>query len=218
MCVSTANNCGSGRYPDSNGNCQTCAAKCATCLSASVCSSCASGYNFNGNDCVVAINQLRQLTLTVKSSSRRGNTAFVTVCPSIIPNGLSTQQQNNFFTVVPAAADKANVAYIQQWLSTVDTGCVTVGINYNTFPSQSAVYIAVNAQLLANTYISIGYTADSASSYVSATISTNLPTTPSAVVPPSNAAFAQASSSSGVNIIAAIAFARVAQNNNDKLA
>ena len=218
MCVSTANNCGSGRYQDTNGNCQPCADKCATCLSASVCSSCASGYNFNGNDCVKAINQLKQLSLTVKSSSKRGNTAFVTVCPSILPNGLSPQQQNNFFTVVPAAADKANVAYIQQWLSTVDSGCVTIAVNYNTFPSQSAIYIAVNAQLLANTFMSIGYTADSASSYVSATISTNLPATPDSVVPPSNAAFAQASAASDVNIVASIAFSLKASSQGDRLA
>ena len=191
MCVSSSNNCGSGRYQTAGG-CQNCPEKCATCLSATVCSSCASGYNFNGNDCVKAISQLKQLSLTVKSASKRGNTAFVTVCPSILPNGLSPQQQNNFFTVVPAAADKANVAYIQQWLSTVDNGCVTVAVNYNSFPAQSAVYIAVNAQLLANTYLSIGYSADSASSFVSATISTNLPAAPNSVAAPSNAAYTAA--------------------------
>jgi len=99
---------------------------------------------------------------------------------------LSLQQQNNFFTVVPASADTNNVAYINQWLSSVDSGCVTVGVNYNSFPVQSAVFLAVNAQSLASSYLSIGYTAD-ASSFVSAGININLPATPANVIPPSNA-------------------------------
>ena len=126
------------------------------------------------------------MKLQIKSTSKRGNSAFITVCPNIIPNGLSPQQKNSFFTVIPSKADQANVAYINQWLSTIDSGCVTVAINYNSFPAQSAVFLAVNAQLLASTYMSIGYKAD-ASSFVSAAVNINLPQTPANVVPPANA-------------------------------
>lgn len=200
MCVSASNTCGSGRFRDSNNQCQSCPDKCATCISASICSSCASGFNFNGNDCVRTLAQLKSLALSIKSVTKRGNTAFITVCPTIIPNGLSSQQQNNFFTVVPATSDKDNVAFVNQWLSTVDSGCVTVGVNYNTFPTQSAVFLAVNAQLLASTYLSIGFSADS-SSFVSAAVNINLPATPAAVVPPSNSINIAANSMATVNPI-----------------
>jgi hypothetical protein len=135
---------------------------------------------------VLALAQLNNVNLTISSVTKRGNTAYITVCPNIVPNGLSPQQQGSFFTVVPAAADQGNIAYINQWLSTVNPGCVTVGVNYNAFPAQSAVFLAVNAQILASSYLSIGYTA-SASSFVSASININLPATPANVVPPSNA-------------------------------
>ena len=203
MCVSSSNTCGSGKYRELNGQCQTCPDKCAECISSSICSSCSSGYNFNGNDCVKTLAQLKTLTLAIKSATKRGNTAYITVCPNILPNGLSPQQQNNFFTVVPATADKSNVAYVNQWLSIVDQGCVTVGVNYNTFPVQSAVFLAINAQLLASSYLSIGYTAD-ASSFVSAAVNINLPETPSSVVPPSNAAAATASTASQAKLAYAI--------------
>jgi hypothetical protein len=148
-------------------------------------------------DCVVALAQLKTVTLAISSVTRRGNSAFITVCPNIIPNALSLQQQNNFFTVVPASADTNNIAFINQWLSTVESGCVTVGVNYNTFPVQSAVFLAVNAQVLASSYLSIGYTAD-ASSFVSAAVNINLAATPANVVPPSNAAATAATGSSGL--------------------
>ena len=208
LCVSTSNSCGSGRYQDLNRQCQNCPAKCATCLSATICSSCAPGYNFNGADCIVALAQLRSITLSVSSVTKRGNTAFITVCPNIIPNGLSLTQQNNFFTVVPASADTNNVAYINQWVSTVDNGCVTVGVNYNTFPVQSTVFLAINAQSLASSYLSIGYTAD-ASSFVSAAVNINLAATPANVIPPSNAIFNTASSTSDVPV----AYARQLEDN-----
>lgn len=130
--------------------------------------------------------QLKQLKLTIKSVTKRGNTAFITIKPSIIPNGLSPQQQNNFFTVVPAAADKDNIAFVNQWLSTVEAGSVTVAVNYNRLPLKSAVFIAINGQLLTSSYSSIGYNAD-ASSFVSAAVNINLPATPNNVIPPSNA-------------------------------
>ena len=197
LCVSNSNTCGNGRYQDLNTQCQNCPAKCATCLSATICSSCASGFNFNGADCVVALAQLKSVTLSISSVTKRGNSAFITVCPNIIPNGLSLTQQNNFFTVVPASADTNNVAYINQWLSTIDSGCVTVGVNYNSFPVQSAVFLAVNAQSLASSYLSIGFTAD-ASSFVSAAVNINLPATPANVVPPSNAIAISANTAASV--------------------
>ena len=203
LCVASVNNCRNGQYQNNNGNCQNCAAKCKECISADICSSCATGYNFNGKDCVKAIGQLQGLSLKIKSTSKRGNTAFITVCPNILPNGLSSQQKNNFFTVVPAKAQQNSVAYINQWLSTVDSGCVTVGVNYNSFPAQSAIFLAVNAQLLASTYMSIGYKAD-ASSFVSAAININLPQTPANVVPPSNA---QASSAATAGSVDAVTYA-----------
>jgi len=198
LCVSSTNNCRNGQYQNQHGNCQDCAAKCKECISADICSSCSTGYNFNGKDCVKAIGQLKGLSLKIKSTSKRGNTAFITVCPNIIPNGLSSQQKNNFFTVVPAKAEQANVAYINQWLSTVDSGCVTVGVNYNSFPAQSAIFLAINAQLLTSTYMSIGYKAD-ASSFVSAAININLPQTPANVIPPSNAQATSASTKGSVD-------------------
>ena len=211
LCVSNTNNCGKGRFQASSGSCQTCDAKCSECISANICSVCASGFNFNGKDCVKAIGKLESLSLTLKSTSKRGNTAFVTVCPNIIPNGLSPQQKNNFFTVVPIKADQANVAYINQWLSTVDTGCVSVAINYNSFPAQSAVFLAINAQLMASSYMSIGYKADTAS-YVSAPININMPETPANVVPPSNAAAAFATKQGSLDAVTANTF-----NNIDTL-
>ena len=185
LCVSTTNTCGRGRFSE-GGQCRSCPAKCQDCISNSVCSVCASGYNFNGNDCVKTLAQLQQLKLTIKSVTKRGNTAFITIKPSIIPNGLSPQQQNNFFTVVPAAADKANIAFVNQWLSTVEQGAVTIAVNYNSLPLKSAVFIAINGQLLTSSYSSIGYNAD-ASSFVSAAVNINLPATPDNVFPPNNA-------------------------------
>ena len=151
------------------------------------------------------------MSLTLKSTSKRGNTAFVTVCPNIIPNGLSPQQRNNFFTVVPIKADQANVAFINQWLSTVDTGCVSVAINYNSFPAQSAVFLAINAQLMASSYMSIGYKADT-TSFVSAPININMPETPANVVPPSNAAATLATQEGHLDAVTANTF-----NNIDTL-
>jgi hypothetical protein len=143
---------------------------------------------------VVALAQLHTLTLSVQAVSRRGNSAYITVCPNIIPNGLSPTQRSSFFLVVPASADKNNVAYINQWVSTTNSSCVVVGVNYNTFPTQSAVFLAVNAQVLASSYAAIGYTAD-ASSFVSASVNIGLPASPASLVVPSNVANDQATTS-----------------------
>ena len=202
MCVAASNNCGRGKYQATNGACLDCPEKCADCISANICSSCASGYNFNGVDCTKTLAELKKLTLTVKASSKRGNTAYVTVCPNIIPNGLSPQQQNNFFSVVPASADKANVAYVTQWLSTIDQGCVTVAVNYNQFPVQSLIFLAVNAQLLAGSYSSIGYTAD-ASSFVSAAVNVGLPAAPASLTIPSSVSNSRANAQADLPVILA---------------
>jgi len=184
LCVSTSNSCGSGKYQDLNKQCQSCPAKCATCISASSCSTCSSGYSFNGYDCVVTLAQLKKLSLNVQSVSRRDNVAFVTVCSNIIPNGLSPTQKNAFFQVVPNQNDK--VSYVNQFISSSDSNCVVVAITYVTFPTQSAVFLTINAQQLASSYSSIGYSAD-ASTYVSASVNIGLATAPATLVIPASA-------------------------------
>lgn len=119
----------------------------------------------------------------MKSVYKRDNIAFVTVGLNIIPNGLSPTQKNSFFLVVPNTGDK--ISYVNQWQ--VDANTVTVAVTYATFPTQTAVFLAVNAQLLSNSYSSIGYTAD-ASSFVSASINIGLAQAPASLIIPSNAA------------------------------
>ena len=153
-------------------------------MSASSCSSCAAGYNFNGFDCVKTVNQLKKLTLKVGSVTRRDNIAFVPVQPNIIPNGLSMTQRGSFFLVVPNNNDK--ISFVNQWINPDNTNEIYVAITYETFPTQSAVFLAINAEQLANAYSSIGYTAD-ASSFVSASINVGLPATPASVQIPRSA-------------------------------
>lgn len=128
--------------------------------------------------------QLKKLTLKVTGVSRRDNVAFVRVQPNIIPNGLSPNQKGNFFLVVPNSGDK--ISYVSQWLNPNDPSEVIVAVTYATFPTQSAVFLAVNAQQLANSYSAIGYTAD-ASSFVSAAVTVGLPAAPSTLTIPNNA-------------------------------
>ena len=109
--------------------------------------------------------------------------------------------------MVPSSGDKNNVAYINQWLSLIDSGCVTVAINYNSFPAQSHVFLAVNAQLLAGSYMSIGYMAD-ASTFVSAPINLNLPATPAEIVAPANAAATFSSSTNDMPMTMAVKFSQ----------
>lgn len=187
MCVSTSTACGSGSYQDINRQCQPCPSKCATCISATSCSTCARGHNFNGFDCVLTTTQLQKVTLSVKNVSKRDNVAFITVGLNIIPNGLSPSQKNTFFLVVPNSGDK--VSYVNQWQ--VDASNFIVAVTYATFPTQTAVFLAVNGQQVASSYSSIGYTADS-SSFVSAAVNIGLAAAPESVKIPSTSSFSSA--------------------------
>ena len=207
LCVSTSNACGRGSYQEANGNCQPCPAKCGTCLSAQSCSSCASGYNFNGFDCVKTLAQLKKLNLKVNGVTRRDNIAFVRVEPNIIPNGLSVSQRSNFFLVVPNSGD--SIQFVNQWINPDNTNEVIVAITYENFPTQSAVFLAINAEQLANAYSSIGYTAD-ASSFVSASINVGLPAAPASLQIPRSAANVHSNSLDSVNGIMSNAIRRQA--------
>jgi len=198
LCVSNNNNCGNGKYQDLSGSCQSCPEKCANCISASSCSSCATGYNFNGFDCVKTVYQLQTVKMTLSSVSRRSNTAFVTVCLNIVPNGLTNAQINQFFLVIPNTNDV--VTSVNQWISSDNSKCVVAAVNYQTFPTSSAVFLAVNAQLLANSYSSIGYTADG-TSFISASVSINSPQAPSTLTIPATASNSVASNSNQVPTI-----------------
>lgn len=113
LCVSNSNTCGNGRFQDANRQCQPCPSKCSTCVSAASCSTCATGFSFNGFDCVVANAQLQRVALTIKNVCRRDSTVFITIGLNIIPNGLSPTQRNNFFLVVPNTGDRVN--FVNQW-------------------------------------------------------------------------------------------------------
>jgi hypothetical protein len=115
--------------------------------------------------------------------SKRDNVAFITVGLNIIPNGLSPTQKNAFFLVVPNSGDK--VSYVNQWQA--DANNVIVAVTYATFPTQTAIFLAINAQQLASAYSSIGYTADS-SSFVSGAVNIGLSAAPSSLIIPSAAA------------------------------
>lgn len=181
LCSSSGTGCQTGSYQNYDGSCGSCPAKCAQCVSATICSSCASGYQFNGNDCVLGSGQLTALTLNIVSVTRRDNTAFIIVGLNVVPNGLTTAQASKFFLVVPNKGD--NCTYINQWIGS-DPNTVVVAATYQNFPLQSALFLAVNAQILAQTYASIGYTANS-NSFVSATISQNLGAAPAYLNTPS---------------------------------
>ncbi len=114
-CISQGG-CGSGKYKSLSGSCDTCTVKCAECISQTECSSCSSGYQFNGFDCVISSIQLKPLTLNVKTVSKRGSTVFVTIRLNIIPNGLTETQKSKFFYVLLNKGDTSQ--YVNQWIST----------------------------------------------------------------------------------------------------
>jgi hypothetical protein len=145
---------------------------------------------------VVVTAQLQKVTISVKSVSRRDNVAFITVGLNIIPNGLSPSQKNAFFLVVPNTGDK--VSYVNQWQS--DANDVIVAVTYATFPTQTAVFLSVNAQQLASSYSSIGYTAD-ASSFVSAAVNIGLATAPASLTIPATSSYNKANPGSDVSAI-----------------
>lgn len=83
--------------------------------------------------------------------------------------------------VVPNTGDK--VSFVNQWQA--DATTVIVAVTYSTFPTQSAVFLSVNAQQLASTYSSIGYAAD-ATSFVSAAVNIGLSNAPDSLTVPSS--------------------------------
>jgi hypothetical protein len=145
----------------------------------------------------------------VTNVARRDNVAFVTVKLNIVPNGLSPTQKSSFFLVVPNQGDKIN--FVNQWQ--VDANTFTVAITYATFPTQTAVFLAINAQLLANSYTSIGYTAD-ASSFVSASINVGLATAPASLTIPASTSAIAANSVNSVPAQVANSMRNVAETLN----
>jgi hypothetical protein len=137
----------------------------------------------------------------VKNVCRRNNVAFVTIGVNIIPNGLSPTQKSSFFLVVPNSGDKINFVY--QWQ--LDASTFVVAITYATFPTQTAVFLSINSQLLANSYSSIGYNAD-ASSFVSASINVGLSPAPDSLVIPAGTSAVTVNSRESLN---AVAFSRL---------
>lgn len=120
--------------------------------------------------------------MTQNALSRRGSTVFVSVKLSIIPNGLSNDQKNSFFTVVPSINDKVNK--VNQWISSTDANTVIVAVDYATFPtSTSTLFIAINAAILSTSYANVGYTATE-NSFLSVVISNSISTAPSTLTVP----------------------------------
>jgi hypothetical protein len=130
---------------------------------------------------VVTLSQLQKVVLTVQNVCRRDNVAFVTVCPNILPNGLTVAQKNNFFQVVPNQNDK--VTLVNQFISSTSPNCVVVAVTYAGFPTQSSLFLTVNSVQLASAYASIGYTTDS-STFVSASINVGLNAAPATLTIP----------------------------------
>jgi hypothetical protein len=104
---------------------------------------CSSGFQFNGFDCVVILTNLRTLTLAQSSISRRDTTVFISIRLEIIPNGLSSNQINNFFIVVPSVNDK--VVKVNQWQDATDRNVAWIAAQYETIPAQSTLFITLNA-------------------------------------------------------------------------
>ena len=94
--------------------------------------------------------------MTVSSISRRSNTVFVSVKVAIVPNGLSSEQKNNFFLVVASQNDK--IAKTNQWISESDPNIVIVAIEYSVYPTSiSSIFLVQNAALLRNSLAAVGY-------------------------------------------------------------
>ena len=98
--------------------------------------------------------------------------------------------------MIPNTGDK--LTFVNQWQS--DPTTVIVAVTYATFPTQSAVFLSVNAQQLASTYSSIGYAAD-ATSFVSAAVNIGLTNAPDSLVVPSSATNAAATGASDNAVI-----------------
>lgn len=181
-CVASTG-CSGSTYRNANGNCSACPSKCQTCVSATECSTCASGYQFNGYDCVVALSNLKTVTLAQSSISKRDTTVFISIKLSLIPNGLTSTQINSFFIVVPSIAD--TVVKTNQWQDASDNTVAWIAIQYNQIPTLSTAFITINAQILANSYANVGYTAGD--NFLAVSISQAIATTPSSVNIPASA-------------------------------
>jgi hypothetical protein len=103
---------------------------------------------------------------------------------SIIPNGLSNDQKNKFFIVIPSAND--SVAFINQWLSTTEANTVIVAIQYNTVPQMSTVFLALNAAILSSSLANVGFVANE-NSFLSVYVNSNIGLAPVSLVIPSSA-------------------------------
>ena len=125
---------------------------------------------------------------------------FVSVKLSIIPNGLSNEQKNAFFVVVPSVNDKVNK--VNQWISTSDVNTVIVAVDYATFPaSTSTLFVGLNANILSSSFANVGYTATD-NSFLSVVISNSISVAPSTLNIPLSS---ESRSSQGVTAISATA-------------
>lgn len=123
--------------------------------------------------------------MTQSAVSRRNNTVFVSVKLPLIPNGLSADQKNNFFIVIPSSNDK--VVKVNQFLSTSDSSTVIVAVEYASYPtSLSTLFLTINTQLLSTSYINVGYTPVD-SSFLSVIISSSIAQAPNNLVVPATA-------------------------------
>jgi hypothetical protein len=122
--------------------------------------------------------------MTQTALSRRNNTVFVTIRTSIIPNGLTREQQNGFFTVVASANDR--ISRVNQWAG-AEANTVIVAVEYASFPvSTSTLFVALNAGLLSTSLANVGFTA-SENSFLSVVISNGIATAPSTLMVPASA-------------------------------
>jgi proprotein convertase subtilisin/kexin type 5 len=184
-----SNSCGSGRFRTASGSCSTCPQKCVDCVSATECSTCASGYVFNGADCILRVTNLREIQITQSALSRRNNTVFITIRTSIIPNGLSSEQQNGFFIVVPSSNDRVNK--VNQWVNSGEQNTIMVAVEYASYPATtSTLFVALNAGILSTSLANVGFTA-SENSFLSVVISNGVATAPATLVVPGSATNSQ---------------------------
>lgn len=124
------------------------------------------------------------------TAARRGNVVFVTVKLPLIPNGLSADQKNNFFIVIPSKDDK--IVKVNQFISSTDSSSFIVAVEYASYPTTiSTLFLTINTQLISSSYINVGYT-PSSNSFLSVIISNNIAQAPASLIIPASATNAQA--------------------------
>jgi hypothetical protein len=206
LCIASTG-CNSGQYTNTNGGCSACPSKCQQCISATVCSTCANGYQFNGYDCVVILTNLKTITLTQVSITQRNPTVFVSIRLPLIPNGLTAAQQNAFFLVIPSASDK--VVKVNQWLDTTDSTLAWVAVQYATIPTSSTLFLTLNSQILATSFANVGYTAGN--NFLALSISSAIGATPSSVQIPASATNSNSDKASSLGAISNSVFSKALQ-------